>query len=79
MNKVENFIFNRDGGEKRIIKAKVYYRALVLYPRLTPLSCKIKGCQHKKRNGRCGLKETRLELDENKNLTGVCLCFRKRG
>ena len=78
MKKHENFTYANHGGHKTIIRAKVYYRALVAYPQRTQLPCKIRGCIHKKRNGRCGLKETRLELDENRNLTGVCLCFKKR-
>jgi hypothetical protein len=63
---------------KKYKKAKIYYRALVVYPKYTQLPCTIKGCVHKKKNGRCGLKETRLELDEHDNLTGVCLCFEAR-
>ena len=31
-----------------------------------------------KGNGRCGLEESRLELYEDNNLTGICLCFKKK-
>ena len=51
-------------------------RALVRYPQRVPLPCKIKGCANKKRNGRCGLEECLLELDENEKLTGKCLSFK---
>jgi hypothetical protein len=74
----EMFSYNKHEAHKRIKKCKVYYRALVRYPQTTQLPCKIKGCIHKKRNGRCGLHECRLELDEKDDLTGICLCFRKR-
>lgn len=76
MKKVENSTYDEDGGHNIITKAKVYYRALVCYPFAYP--CRIKGCAHKKRNGRCGLREIRLELDEKGNQTGVCSCFKKK-
>ena len=63
----------------RKYKTHVYYHAMVLYPQLTQVPCSIKGCIHKKGNGRCGLKEIRLELDEYGELTGTCLCFKERG
>lgn len=72
------FKYNEHEVHKKIKKAKIYYRALVCYPYLTPLPCSIKRCAHKKKNGRCGLRECRLELDENDNLTGKCLCFKSK-
>ena len=66
-------MFEKGSGMKRIIiKSKVYYRGLCRYPQRTPLPCSIKGCKNKKRNGRCGLKEVHLELDDNRDLTGKC-------
>jgi hypothetical protein len=73
------FSYDKHEAHKKIKRAKIYYRALVRYPQITQLPCGIKGCIHKKRNGRCGLKECRLELDEKDNLTGICLCYQKRG
>jgi len=70
--------YNKHAGNQIVAKGKIYYRALVCYPQMTQLPCKIKGCIHKKWNGRCGLKECRLELDEDDNLTGVCFCFEKK-
>ncbi len=72
------FSYNKHEVNNIIIKANIYYRALVRYPQRTQLPCKIKGCTHKKRNGRCGLKECRLELDKDENLTGTCLCFKQK-
>ncbi len=72
------FTYNKNEAHKKVVRGKIYYRALVRYPQITPLPCKIRECIHKKRNGRCGCKETRLELDENDNLTGKCLCFKQK-
>lgn len=72
------FSYNKHEGNIIITKGKVYYRALVCYPQSTQLPCKIKGCIHKKRNGRCALKECHLELDEDEKLTGTCLCFKTK-
>jgi hypothetical protein len=64
-------------GHKTIVTAKVLYRALVCYPQCTPLPCRVKRCAHKKKNGRCSLKECCFERDEDNNLTGICLCFKE--
>ena len=72
------FKYDKSGGTKKVKKCKIYYRALVWYPQHTQLPCTIKGCVHKKRNGRCGLREARLELDENDNLTGKCFCYESK-
>lgn len=58
-----------------VMRVKIINRALVRYPQVTPLACRIKGCINKKRNGRCGLKKVELELDSDDILTGNCLMF----
>lgn len=72
-------MFEYDRYAPQRIKAHIYYRAMVLYPQRRQLPCSIKDCANKKKNGRCGLQECRLELDEHEKLTGVCLCFKERG
>lgn len=67
---------SKNSPERIKLFAKVCYRALVKYPQFTPLPCSIKGCMSKKRNGRCGLEECHLKLDENDELTGECLMFK---
>ena len=72
------FSYNKHEANKILIKGNIYYRTLVRYPQRTQLPCAIKGCIHKKRNGRCGLKECHLELDGDENLTGTCLSFKHK-
>jgi hypothetical protein len=72
------FLYDKHEVNKTIIKGHIYYHALVRYPQRTQLPCTIKGCIYKKRNGRCGLKECRLELDKDENLTGICFCFKQK-
>lgn len=72
------FSYDKYEAHEKVTRVKVLYRALIRYPRLNQMPCKIKGCIHKKRNGRCGLEKCQLELDDNDNLTGTCLCFKKK-
>jgi hypothetical protein len=65
-------------GERYGLRAQVFERWLCRYPGYTPYVCALKGCAHKKRNGRCGLQECRLEIDEQHNQTGRCLDFEAR-
>ena len=71
------FSYDKYEAHEKVIRAKVLYRALIRYPQFNQMPCKIKGCIHKKRNGRCGLEKCQLELDDNDDLTGICLCFKK--
>ena len=65
---------------RQIIEAKIMSKYVVLYPQFTPYPCKIKNCKHKKKNGRCKLKEIHLalKLDKKNELTGECLMFKQR-
>ena len=56
-------------------KAHIYYRGLVIYPLMEEYPCRIKNCKHKKGNGRCGLREVHLEMDNDRELTDNCYMY----
>ena len=64
-------------GKKYGIVAKVTERWLYQYNNLHRYPCGIKNCIHKLRNGRCGLDMCRLEVDEERTITGRCLDYKK--
>lgn len=58
-----------------VTRAKITERWYCRYNKSHRYPCAIKGCNHKLRNGRCGLEMCRLETDEYDRLTGNCLDF----